>query len=221
MTRHKKSRPQRKIQQVTDSSGWTHVIKGPPGIIDPRSIKTRLENRKSTETKYTLETYLDRFRKHYAPIWKESNCFESLSRTFEQTILPLANITISQCICLGLGSLTAGSDSSSYELAALTSMLEILGDLMPNPSPQINTISYLAPPQAKCAPQQARNTTSKKPSFKTPSSTRSTAPSCKASATPSSNPPTPFPGSAARPFSSHRTSNASTMPPLWKPRRRC
>lgn len=127
MTRRKKLPPQHKTQQVTDSSGWTHVVKGPPGIIDPRSTKIRLEDGKSTESKYTLETYLDRFQKHYAPIWKESNCFKSLSRTFEQTILLLDNTTITQCICLGLGSMTAGSESSSYELAALTSMLEILG----------------------------------------------------------------------------------------------
>ncbi len=131
MTRRKKPPPQRKIQQVTDSSGWTHVIKGPPGIINPGTTDKRLQYGKSNETKYTLETYLDRFQKHYAPIWKESTCFKSLSNTFEQNILPAENITITQCICLGLGSMTTGSESSSYELAALISILEILSTHAP------------------------------------------------------------------------------------------
>lgn len=131
MTRRKKPPPQRKIQQVTDASGWTHVIKGPPGIIinTQTTTGTRLEDGKPAESRYTLETYLARLRTHYTPIWRESNCFKSLSRTFEQDILLPAenNVTITQCVCLGLGSMTAGSESSSYELAALISILEILG----------------------------------------------------------------------------------------------
>lgn len=135
MTRRKKSPPQRKLQQITDSSGWTHIIKGPPGIIDPQTTDLHLkEQGKSTVTKYTLETYLDRFRKHYVPIWRESQCFKRLSRILEQEILPTGNLTITQCICLGLGSMTAGSESSSYELAALISMLEILGRYLLMPS---------------------------------------------------------------------------------------
>ena len=127
MTRRKKAPGRPKRQQITDSSGWTHVIKGPPGTIDPSITNTRLGYGKSTETKYTLETYLARFRQHYAPIWRESTCFEHISRIFEQDILPAEkNITVTQCICLGLGSMTAGSESSSYQLAALVSMLEIL-----------------------------------------------------------------------------------------------
>ncbi|KAL9138085.1 MAG: hypothetical protein Q9175_000695 [Cornicularia normoerica] len=127
MTRRKKPPPQRKLQQITDPSGWTHVIRGPPGIINPRTTDIRLEHGETTDTKYTLETYLDRFRKHYLPTWRESNCFKNLSRILDRDILPAENILITQCICLGLGSMTAGSESSSYELAALISILEILG----------------------------------------------------------------------------------------------
>ena len=127
MTRRKKAPPQRKIRQITDSSGWTHVIKGPPGIINPQTTGAHLDYGKSTEPEYTPETYLDRFRKHYAPIWRESDCFRRLSRIFEQDILPAENTPLTRCICLGLGSMTGGSESSSYELAALISILEILG----------------------------------------------------------------------------------------------
>ena len=143
MTRRKKPPPQRKRQQVTDSSGWTHVIKGPPGITDPSTTNKRLDHGKRTETKYILETYLDRFRTHYTPIWRESDCFKNLSRIFEQNILPTSNIPITQCICLGLGSLTAGSENSSYELAALISMLEILGTVL---IPQDKQTAYVLHP---------------------------------------------------------------------------
>ena len=144
MTRSKKPPPQRKVHQVTDSAGWTHVIKGPRGTIDPKATDIHLQHVKSTETAYTLETYLDRFYQHHLPIWRASDCFRSLTRLLEQHVLTLGNIAITRCICLGLGSLTAGSQSSSYELAALVSILEILGKvltdtLFPNqPKPIIN-----------------------------------------------------------------------------------
>lgn len=136
MTRRKKPPPQHsKRRQITDSAGWTHVIKGPPGTIHhPTSTASHLElgGKPTTETGYTLETYLDRFRNHYVPIWKGSPCFENLSRILEREMLPSSaaqknDVVVTRCVCLGLGSMTAGSESSSYELAALMSMLEILG----------------------------------------------------------------------------------------------
>lgn len=136
MTRRKKPPPQHnKRRQITDSAGWTHVIKGPPATIDPTSTASHLQLRgkSPTETKYTLETYLDRFRNHYLPIWKGSTCFEKLSRILEREMLPSSvapkndDVVITRCVCLGLGSMTAGSESSSYELAALISILELLG----------------------------------------------------------------------------------------------
>ena len=147
MTRRKKPPPQSKLQHITDASGWTHVIKGPSGIVDPGTTDIRLQHGKATETKYTLETYLDRFRNHYTPTWRESSCFKSLTRIFEQDILPAENILISQCICLGLGSMTAGSESSSYELAALLSMLEILGTNSQESKQNPCNIPYDLPPR--------------------------------------------------------------------------
>ena len=129
MTRRKKPPTQQhKRQQLTDSSGWTHIIRGPPSTIDPKSTGTRLLHaRISNSTDYTLETYLDKFHNHYLPVWRSSTCFQQLSRIFEQEILPTQkNIKTTQCVCLGLGSMTAGSESSSFELAALMSVLEIL-----------------------------------------------------------------------------------------------
>ena len=156
MTRRKKPPPQSKLQHITDASGWTHVIKGAPGIVDPRTTNIRLQYGKATETKYTLETYLDRFRDHYTPTWRESYCFQSLARIFEQDILPAENILISQCICLGLGSMTAGSESSSYELAALLSMLEILGTNPQAPKFKPCSIPYDLPSPPRPNPSGGR-----------------------------------------------------------------
>ena len=142
MTRRKKPPPQSRLQHITDASGWTHVIKGPPGIVDPRTTDIHLEHGKATETKYTLDTYLDRFRNHYTPTWRESYCFKGLTRIFEQDIFPAENILITQCICLGLGSMTAGSESPSYELAALIQMLEILGTNAQEPKQKPCSIPY-------------------------------------------------------------------------------
>lgn len=157
MTRRKKPPPQRKRQQITDSLGWTHVIKGPPGITDPKTTTKHLNDHgKLTSTNYTLETYLDKFRKHYAPTWRESDCFKNLSRIFEQDILPTPNIPITQCICLGLGSMTAGSENSSYELAALISMLEILGILPMPPTLHNKTETQTTSPTSPTLPSPTK-----------------------------------------------------------------
>lgn len=148
MPRRKKPPPQRKLQQITDASGWTHVIKGPPGTRDLKITDLNPEYPTSKEATYTLETYLDRFRTHYTPSWKQSDCFKNLSRIFEQDILPSENIQITQCVCLGLGSMTAfGSENSSYELAALISMLEILGMVLMPQIQQHNLNAIPAKPE--------------------------------------------------------------------------
>ena len=141
MTRRKKPPPHPKRQHITDSSGWTHVIKGPPSTI--AHLKTtalrRSHETSPSSTNYSLETYLDKFHNHYLPTWKSSACFKHLSRMFEQETLSSAGekkkkkkkkIKITQCVCLGLGSMTTGSESSSYELAALMSILEQLSTYM-------------------------------------------------------------------------------------------
>lgn len=122
MTRKRKLPVQQKRQQVTDSSGWTHIVKGPKS--DMATISQLPSQR--LETSLTVEVYASKFRMMYSPQWQESPCLQSLRRLFEHDILPAENITLSNCVCLGLGSLTVGTPTSSYELVALTSMLEMM-----------------------------------------------------------------------------------------------
>jgi hypothetical protein len=127
MTRKKKPLPQKKRQQVVDASGWTHVIKAPNNKVgDQHSILVSQQRPSSSNTSFTLETYLDKFHNHYIPRWWESSCFKNLKRIFEQGVLLAEQTKITNCVCLGLGSMTAGFETPSFELAALMSMLEML-----------------------------------------------------------------------------------------------
>lgn len=127
MTRKKKKPPpQQKRHQITDSSGWTHIIRGPTSSMSSPSSLMLLPTEK-LETSYTVEQYALNFWSKYSPHWRESSCFESLTRFFEYGFIDSSRVAITKCVCLGLGSLTVGQRSSSYQLAALISMLEILG----------------------------------------------------------------------------------------------
>ena len=123
MTRKKKQQPQQqKRHQVTDSSGWTHIIKGPTSpVTSDRHLPPERIN-----PSLTLEAYAELFQMRYIPQWQDSSCFRSLARVLEEGVLAADHLTLCRCICLGLGSLTAGTTASSYELATLISILEIL-----------------------------------------------------------------------------------------------
>lgn len=129
MTRKKKSTPQQKRQQVVDSQGWTHIIKGPNNKVTAQhAILASHRRPSSTNTGFTLETYLSKLQQHYIPRWRESSCFKKLEKVFEENVLSLArHVTTMNCVCLGLGSMTAGLETPGFELAALMSMLEMLG----------------------------------------------------------------------------------------------
>lgn len=121
MTRKKKPSAQQVPQQVTDDAGWTHVIKGPKSNL---ALTSSLPFHPS-EASLTTEDYAKKFHASIVPQWQESSCWQSLKSLFEQDILTSEHITITKCICLGLGSPTAYENSSS-QLAALIAILEVL-----------------------------------------------------------------------------------------------
>ena len=134
MTRKKKRPPlQSKRQAVTDDSGWTHITKGPKGVINTAQTKILLQQEKIRREGLSLEAYAHKFENYYQPRWRESSCFRKLEAIIENEMLTQGkgkgerNVEITKCVCLGLGSPTAGVEVSSWELAALISILEILG----------------------------------------------------------------------------------------------
>lgn len=117
--------------QVTDTSGWTHIIRGSKAQKKQSYIKpmAHLKPKEVDSNMKTMEQVSRRLQ-GYTRDWEKSECRERLQKMIEEDILMSDNINISNCICLGLGSLTGGvngSKSSWYELVTLIWILEILG----------------------------------------------------------------------------------------------
>ena len=129
-TSRKKRSGQEKRLQITDDHGWTHVSKGSHKSnyqpqysfgdekLSPTAIPPGLTIR-------DVSTSFDRYLK----LWTRSSCLKKLQDGFRDTILA-SNIEITSCVCLGLGSLTGGKlpETSFFELAALVTILEFLGE---------------------------------------------------------------------------------------------
>ncbi len=127
--KHKKQSEQQKRLRVTDASGWTHIIKGSRGQNHQRYTNLH-EDGKSTEAPrdLTVDKVLERFQK-YCQNWKESVSFKDFQLILEEDVLASEKCKITRCVCLGLGSFTSedGREASMYELAFLSTTLEILG----------------------------------------------------------------------------------------------
>ena len=132
-TSRKKHQGPRKRLEVTDESGWTHVTKGnlkQKQALQCAPSSTSHENLSPTAIPRGLNVkdVSASFEKHMK-IWNDSSCLQTLRDIFQNSILA-SNIRITSCVCLGLGSFTGGNfpETSFFELAALVSFLEILGE---------------------------------------------------------------------------------------------
>ena len=132
-TSRKKQHGPKKRMHITDDSGWTHVTKSTGRQKHQQTSMTWTSNdERPSPTEIpkglTLRQVLKSFD-HHMKVWKTSMCFESLQTLLQAQILVPEAQPISNCVCLGLGSFTGGSfpETSSFELVALVSILEILG----------------------------------------------------------------------------------------------
>ncbi|KAL9640114.1 MAG: hypothetical protein Q9164_000501 [Protoblastenia rupestris] len=114
----------KKRLQITDSSGWTHVITGPKQIPLESDLVCRLQIL-DLDSEVPIAKIAEKQDK-YNGIWRESECCTQLLHILEQDVLTRKSLLITRCICLGLGSFTSGRESSKYQLATLIWMLEIL-----------------------------------------------------------------------------------------------
>jgi len=138
-TSHKKGKSQDKRRNVPGEDGWTHVARGPPaGFPNPNSTD---ENRKRTfdvdEPRRGLT--VENMQEHDVQIvarWEKTAMYAHLVRYFEHHILKLDHLRITSCVCVGLGNLTTyfgRPDTCLTQLAALETMLNILGNFSPVP----------------------------------------------------------------------------------------
>lgn len=109
---------------ISDSSGWTHVVRG-QRIGHSRDGHQPILEAQPFPDGMTVPNLVEK-QKRYETIWRSSQCCNTLMLLLKNDILSSKNFHITQCICLGLGSISAGRASSNYELAALVVVLEIL-----------------------------------------------------------------------------------------------
>lgn len=115
--------------QVTDTSGWTHIIKGSKA--QNKQLYLQLMAHlipQAVDPTLNMDKVLN-LLKRYTREWEESDCREKILTIVEEKVLSSGNVNITNCVCLGLGSLTGlnNCNASWYELATLISILEILG----------------------------------------------------------------------------------------------
>lgn len=125
----KKSNPQPKRIHVTDPSGWTHIIKGSKSQRNQLQIKPMAHLKpKEIDPAQTVER-LHKSLGRFTQEWEESECFGNVRTMLEQQVMKSENVNITSCVCLGLGSLAGidGPKAAWHELAALISILDILG----------------------------------------------------------------------------------------------
>lgn len=120
---------QQKRLHVTDTAGWTHIVRGSQAQKNQKSL-TPVDKLQPTQVAKGLTIQnacdkLDRYRK----AWGESQHHEQVQNILEHHVLVAGMVSINRCVCLGLGSMTGTSsdDSSWHQLAILMSVLDILG----------------------------------------------------------------------------------------------
>lgn len=116
----------KKRTKVTDSSGWTHIVYGPSNAVNTKHTSADPLDFQSLES-LSLEQVLEDHAR-LSKSWEKSDCWKTLSAFIQNTIVNRKDIRITNCVCLGLGSVSAGRVSSKCELAALVAILCLLSE---------------------------------------------------------------------------------------------
>ena len=128
MPTRKGNPPQKKRQQITDQTGWTHVVRGPKqAAANPKDLSQAFQDLTFSTPLSPEEVSQQQDR--YERAFTSSQCCAQLQRIFANDILPVQgkrHLRIRKCICLGLGSFTSGREASRYQLATLTWLLAFL-----------------------------------------------------------------------------------------------
>ena len=114
----------KKCTKITDSSGWTHIVHGPSNAIHTKYIGSHNKTQRTPDS-----TPLDQVSENHArylDLWKKSDCWRRLADFIQNTVVQRKDLRLTKCICLGLGSVSAGRVSSKHELAALVTILCLL-----------------------------------------------------------------------------------------------
>ena len=115
----------KKKRKITDASGWTHVVHGRGNVVNVAKLNTQ------SRTLQVLDCMpLDQVMESHARClekWEHSDCWTACMEILDKFSDACNHLRLTNCVCLGLGSLSSGRDSSRHELAALISILNLLG----------------------------------------------------------------------------------------------
>ncbi|KAL8696158.1 MAG: hypothetical protein Q9201_007797 [Fulgogasparrea decipioides] len=130
MTRKKKLPSQPRCHQFTDSSGWTHIIKGLKNTHTSSSLLKQNKDKLQPAPIPPGQTLLDLQKTHalYRSQWLSSPCYQHIRSLFVDDVLPQmrGRGKIDRCVALGLGSLSNGRRSAWWEFVFLETVLELL-----------------------------------------------------------------------------------------------
>lgn len=122
-------RAQQKRLQVTDTAGWTHIVRGNQAQKNQKNFNP-VDKLQPTQVAQgvTIQNAREKLDR-YCKAWGESQHLEQVKDILERQVLVAGMVSINKCVCIGLGSMTGTSsdESSWYQLAILMSVLEILG----------------------------------------------------------------------------------------------
>ncbi|KAL8954177.1 MAG: hypothetical protein Q9222_000061 [Ikaeria aurantiellina] len=144
MTRKKKPPPQPKRLQLTDSDGWTHIIKGLKSTYLNDKTKSKIRDKIRPADIPDGQTLHDLQKSHsyYLSQWQSSTCCQNVQKLFLNDILPsIPPKAIERCVVLGIGSFSEDRRSCWWELVFLETILELLQNMVP-PNPKSRTASH-------------------------------------------------------------------------------
>lgn len=118
--------PNKRVE-VTDSSGWTHVLHGRRNVRKTCKLSSQLDTLRLSDKIPLEQVVKDHAR--CVDLWKGSECWKNLATLLHRDVLSPQQRRLTSCVCLGLGSLSAGKASSKYEMAALVSILHLLSEV--------------------------------------------------------------------------------------------
>ncbi|KAL8683216.1 MAG: hypothetical protein Q9186_000828 [Xanthomendoza sp. 1 TL-2023] len=151
MTRKKPPFKHPKRLELTDLSGWTHIIKGLKTFhLNNPSLPTNPLQPPEVPQSQTL-TDLQASHARYRDQWLSSPCYQHIRKLFTEEVISSLyeekgkeKGKIDRCIILGLGSLSNGRRSSWWQLVFLETILALLP--ASNPSTSAPTPDPLSDP---------------------------------------------------------------------------
>ena len=147
MARRRKAAAHPKRIAVTDDEGWTTITTTVARHLTNR-VAIRLGRTQGEDGSLPSEDAVTKLRAEYerhSAIWLKSICHARVIAFLREQFLSVSGkeARMKKCVCLGLGSFTNGQSARSalFQLAAMISLLAILGEWIHLASNGVSTLT--------------------------------------------------------------------------------